>query len=69
MTLKDVQATCLSFTKALIERATGAEMTHHLECRAAVTVERAGQQLQRDDCHFGADLGRAGSRRRAAGLR
>ena len=47
MTAEEVQATCLSFKKALIERAMGGEMTHHLGYRPG-EARPAGQDNHRN---------------------
>ena len=47
MSAEEVQALCLSFKKALIERAMGAELSHHLGYRPG-EVKPAGQDNQRN---------------------
>lgn len=47
MSAEEVQALCLSFKKALIERAMGAELSHHLGYRPG-EVKPAGQGNQRN---------------------
>ena len=47
MTPEEVQAACLSFKKALIERAMGAEMSQHLGYRSG-EIRPAGQDNHRN---------------------